>query len=171
MPPSLRSPTHRSLGHFKRTLRCRACATDRPTASDKPDQSCSESANPSEKVSEALGCAAWPGACASAPWLLQWRPKRPRPAVWRSATSSTGSARPRWARRISSVLVDSSSGRISTLKPGKAGSTACQMASAGHSRGGAGTAAGMGGVKGVACAFSVCAIAAAWGPAWCLCSS
>ena len=67
-----------------------------------------------------------------APWLNQSRPKRPRPAVCDSATNKMGSVCPARARRISSELVESICGRISTLKLGRAGDTASQIASAGH---------------------------------------
>jgi hypothetical protein len=119
MPTSLRSFTHTSLGHLRPT-RCspvgsRLSATVTPTASDRPDQSAGASGRPSEKVSEA------DSSCCGA--LCQGRPSRPRPAVWRSATSSTGSTRPARARRISSVLVESISATASTAKPGRSGAT------------------------------------------------
>ena len=64
--------------------------------------------------------------------LCQSRPRRPRPAVCRSATSKTGASWPARARRMSSVLVESIWGSTSTVKPGRWGATASQMASAGH---------------------------------------
>ena len=165
MPPSLRSPwralagvraasvSHRSLGHLRPISGvCRsscgaqapgaaAFKADRlsarliPTTSDRPDHSFGCKAIPSENIRLA------------ARWLCHCRPSRPRPAVCCSATSSVGSVRGSIARppalsarrplkrRISSVLVLSISGRISTVKPGKTGSTACQIASAGQRMG------------------------------------
>ena len=107
-PPSLRpSAQPEVVGPFEGQpwmQRFQAGAT--PTASDSPDQSRGASGNLSEK--------------ASMPRRVRMpvTPMRPRPAVWRSATSSTVQS-PGAARRISSVLVESISGRISTLKPGR----------------------------------------------------
>ena len=137
MPPSLRSspapPSHRSLGHFRPTrgaalpgdgsMGCRLSATLTPTASDRPDQSAGANGKPSENISESPG------------WLRQARPSRPRPAVCCSATSSTGSDCPARARRINSVLLESTVGSTSTVKPGNCGTTASQMASAGQRSG------------------------------------
>ncbi len=150
MPASLRSPrapqSHRSLGHLRPTRSpalpsgfalpgSRLSARLMPTTSDRPDQSAGCSGRPSEKVR------------LSPRRLCQLRPSRPRPALCCSATSSVGSGRgampgppplpeglPR-KRRISSVLLESISGSTSTVKPGKPGATASQMASAGHWRG------------------------------------
>ena len=64
--------------------------------------------------------------------LCHARPRRPRPAVCCSATSSTGSSCPARARRISSLLVESISGRTSTVKPGSSGAACSQTASRGQ---------------------------------------
>src|SRR3990167_471033 len=137
MPPSLRSPplapSHRSLGHFRPTrgtappaggsAGCRLSATLTPTASDRPDQFTGANGIPKENVSE------------SPAWLCQARPMRPRPAVCCSATSNTGSTCPARARRISSVLVESTLGNTSTVNPGSCGATASHRASAGQRSG------------------------------------
>ena len=97
----------------------RAGALPAPTASDRPDQSAGASGRPREKVSESPGCAV-PG------------PAEPAAAGGLRARRPAARAR-RWparARRISSLLLESISGRISTVKPGSSGATASQMASA-----------------------------------------
>ena len=97
--------------------------TASPTASERPDQSTGFSGSPNEKVSVDS-----PASVS----LCQSRPSLPRPAVCRSATNRIGSGRPARARRINSVLVESTSGNISTVKPGSKGATCSQMASAGQ---------------------------------------
>jgi len=128
MPASLRSWNQMSLGHFKRKSGCKLCATETPATNDSPDQSEGDRGTPREKAREARGDAFVASLC-------HWRPRRPRPAVCRSATSKAGSSCPTRARRISSVLVESIWGSTSTVKPGNAGSTASQIASDGHRMG------------------------------------
>ena len=137
MPPSLRSSmacgcfvtSHKSLGHFKPMWWAGAWAASRlsakltPTASDRPDQSTGASGIPNENIR------------LSPRWLCHWRPSRPRPALCCSATSSVGSSCPALKRRISSVLVESIVGNASQVKPGRWGTTACQMASKGQRMG------------------------------------
>jgi len=94
-----------SLGHLSCSAGCKLLASDTPTAKDKPDQSAGASGKPNENVS---ACHAPHPRCHCA----NCRPSRPRPAVWRSATSKTGCRHaPARARRINSVLVESTCGQ------------------------------------------------------------
>ena len=143
MPPNLRAFHHKSFGHFKRMLGCKLRATATPTAKDRPLKAWPEcQGKPNENVrSRASGL------------LCHVRPNLPRPAVWCSATNNTGSHPPARARRISSLLVESSSGRTSAVKPGQTGTTCSQSASRGQRKRGGFKATEVNGVKKTFCLF------------------
>ena len=110
MPPSLAGPCRMSFGHLSATPFApqvsSACATATPTASERPE-SCSNppgKRHSSEKVRLDSGLA------------TQLRPRLPRPAVCRSATSTVPEGAPSPACCISSVLVEAHSARETTLK-------------------------------------------------------
>ena len=142
MPPNLRLPSSQiSLGHLSPNLdagdavdganagaaasvpasaACNPCTTAKPTAKDKPPHAAGASGKPKEKVSDAPA------------GLCHGLPRCPRPAVWVCATNKIGSHWPARARRINSLLVESTCGNTSTVKPGSCGQTASQIASAGQ---------------------------------------
>jgi hypothetical protein len=110
MPPSLSPSSRMSFGHFRPTPRTplpsRARATAMPTASDSPAsrETFPAKRQRTEKVRPVSGEDS------------QLRPRRPRPAVCRSATSNKPVGAPCRARSASRVLVEPHSAKASSVK-------------------------------------------------------
>ena len=103
-PPSLRPPTRRSLGH----LTC----TRMPGAADSTARAAARPIR-SGRVHAPLGPRGPGNACATVNQSplgeseAQRLPRRPRPAVWRSATTRSGNGRPARTRAAARSLVES----------------------------------------------------------------